>query len=243
MTTIPEVDTRELSLPKFGIVIASQLSRHIFERCCEAYIPGWRLVPFIMRMWRTIKVASLALLIIGGSVLANTVRYRYDQNHLMRTMTAQSNELQQTKLQLQETTHLLANAENKLVFLNQNKTAVQVTAFTGRGSFASGRKTAQSYAVPHHTLPEDKVLNIALSPTARRELHARMNDYIVLLDKDDQKARLARFVDTTSANEVRPVVDVYFAKKEEAITFGRQDYLAVNISAEDSPFTTENDAP
>ncbi len=183
------------------------------------------------------------MLVIGGSVLANTLRYRHGQNHLMRTLTAQSNELQQTKLQLQETTHLLANAENKLAFLSQNKTAVQVTAFTGRGSFASGRKTAESYAVPHHTLPEDKVLNVALSPTARRKLHARMNDYIVLLDRNQQRARLARFVDTTSANEVRPVIDVYFAKKDDAITFGRQDYLAVDISAENSPFTTEIDAP
>jgi len=43
---------------------------------------------------------------------------------------------------------------------------------TGQGSFASGQQTAQSYAVPLHILPEDKVLNIALSPTARRNLHA-----------------------------------------------------------------------
>ena len=85
-------------------------------------------------------------------------------------------------------------------------------------------------------LPDDKVLNIALSPTARRSLHARMNDYIVLLDKDQQKVKLARFVDTTAAKEVRPVVDIFFAKQAEALTFGRQHYLAVNISAQDSPF-------
>jgi len=78
-----------------------------------------------------------------------------------------------------------------------------VTGFTGQGSFASGMKTAESYAVPNHVLPEDKVLSIALSPTAQRNLHARMNDYIVLLDKGQQKTRLARFVDITSANEVR----------------------------------------
>jgi len=53
--------------------------------------------------------------------------------------------------------------------LNQHTTDVQVT---GQGSFASGQQTAQSYAVPLHILPEDKVLNIALSPTARRNLHA-----------------------------------------------------------------------
>jgi hypothetical protein len=111
-----------------------------------------------------------------------------------------------------------------------------VTAFTGQGSFANGLKTDSSYAVPNHTLPEDKVLSIALSPTAQRNLHARLNDYIVLLDKNQQKTRLARFVDTTSANELRPVVDVFFARQEEARTFGRQHYLAVNVSADDSPF-------
>ncbi len=187
------------------------------------------------RVWRTIKIASLALLVIGIAVLT----YRHEKDSFLRTLAAQGNELEQTKLQLQRTTHLLASAENKLGFLNQHKTAVQVTAFTGQGSFASGMKTAQSYAVPHHNLPEDKVLNIALSPTARRSLHARMNDYIVLFDKSQQKTRLARFVDTTSAKERRPVVDVYFAKKEEAITFGRQHYLAVNVSSEDSPFQKE----
>ena len=187
-------------------------------------------------------MASLVLLvIIGGSVLANTLRYRHEQNHLMGTLTAQSNELQQTKLQLRETTELLVSAENKLGYLNQHKTAVQVTAYTGHGSFASGLKTAHSYAVPHHILPDDKVLNVALSPTARRKLHAQMNDYIVLLDKDQQKPRLARFVDTTSAHEQRPVVDVYFAEQGEAQTFGRQHYLAVNISVQDSPFTTQTE--
>ncbi len=196
------------------------------------------LLSVVRALWKP-RVASLALLVIGIAVLTDTVRYRQDENRLLRTVTAQGNELQQTKLQLQETTHLLASAENKLGYLNQHKTAVQVTAFIGHGIFASGLKTAKSYAVPHHILPEDKVLNIALSPTARRNLHAQMNDYIVLLDKNQQKARLAHFVDTTSAKELRPVVDVFFAKKQEAITFGRQHFLAVNISAQDSPFQNE----
>jgi hypothetical protein len=195
-----------------------------------------------MRLWRTIKITGVALVVIASAVLTDTAHYKQDQNHLLRTLTAQTSELQQTKIQLQETKHLLASAENKLGFLNRRKTAVQVTAFTGHGRFASGLKTAQSYAVPHHTLPEDKVLNIALSPTARRNLHAEMNDYIVLLDNNQQKTRLAHFVDTTSAKELRPVVDVFFAKQAEAVTFGRQHYLAVNISAEDSPFTAEDDA-
>jgi hypothetical protein len=63
-----------------------------------------------------------------------------------------------------------------------------------------------------------------------------LNDYIVLLDNHQQKTRLARFVDTTSANEQRPVVDVLFALHDEARLFGRQRYQAVNISGEGSPF-------
>ncbi|HYU47630.1 MAG TPA: hypothetical protein VEK84_15820 [Terriglobales bacterium] len=42
-----------------------------------------------------------------------------------------------------------------------------------------------------------------------------MTDYIVLLDKNQQIARLARFVDTTAAKELRPVVDVFFANKQK----------------------------
>ena len=189
-----------------------------------------------MRLWRTV---TLALLVIGGSVLTNTARYKHDEDVLQRTLTAQSNELRQTKLRLQQTTHLLASAQNKLGFLSRHKTPVQVTAYTGQGRFANGLKTAHSYAVPHHVLPEDKVLNVALSPAARSDLHAQMNDYIVLLDKSRQKPRLARFVDTTSAKEARPVVDVFFARREEALTFGRQHYFAINISAQDSPFQQE----
>lgn len=178
----------------------------------------------------------MALLVIGSAMLTNIVRYRHEKNHFLLTLAAQGNELEQTKLQLQQTANLLVRAENKLGFLDLHKTAVQVTAFTGRGSFASGLKTAGSYAVPYHILPEDKVLNIALSPSARRSLHARMNDYIVLLDENLQNAKLARFVDTVSAKEVRPVVDVFFARHAEALTFGRQHFLAVNLSAQDSPF-------
>jgi hypothetical protein len=122
----------------------------------------------------------LALLVMGSAVQISTLRYGYGKNHLLRALTAQSselsaqkgeltartNELAKAKLQLQEATQLLANAENKLGYLNRHKTAVQVTAFTGRGRFADGRKTAHSYAVPSDTLPEDMVLNIALSPAA-----------------------------------------------------------------------------
>jgi hypothetical protein len=181
----------------------------------------------------------LALLVIGTVMVTNTVRYRHDKHHFLHTLAEQDKELQQTKLQLRETKHLLARTEEKLGFLDRHKTTVQVTAFTGQGSFANGLKTAESYAVTNHVLPKDKVLSIALSPSAQQKLHARFNDYIVLLDKKQQNARLARFVDTTSADELRSVVDVFFAKQEEALIFGRQHYLAVNISADGSPFQEE----
>jgi hypothetical protein len=80
------------------------------------------------------------------------------------------------------------------------------------------------------------VLSIALSPLARRNLHAQLNDYIVLLDRQGHRSRLARFVDTTAADELRPVIDIFFARDEEARLFGRQRFMAVNISGEDSPF-------
>jgi hypothetical protein len=189
-----------------------------------------------LRWWRTIKIASLALLVIGSAVVANTIRYRHDKNHFLKTIATQSTELQHTKVQLGATEQLLANAEKKLGFLNQHKTTVQVTAFTGQGKFANGHETVNAYAVPHHLLPEGEILNIALSPAAQQNLHARLNDYIVLLDAKQQKARLARFVDTTSDKEIRPVVDVFFALEDEARIFGRQQFEAINISAKDSPF-------
>jgi len=188
------------------------------------------------RVWRGIKIASLLFIIVAVAVLTNTVRFRKDKARFLHAVAEQRNELQQTEHKLQETMHLLANAEKRLGFLNSHKTAVQVTAFTGHGSFANGLRTDWSYAVPNHILPEDKLLSIALSPTAQQQLHARMNDYIVLLEENTQKARLARFVDTTSQDEVRPVVDIFFEKAEEALTFGRQRFIAIDISEEGSPF-------
>ncbi len=48
-----------------------------------------------MRLWRTIKIASVALLVIGSAVMTN---------HFLHTLAVQSNELEQTKLQLQKPT-------------------------------------------------------------------------------------------------------------------------------------------
>ena len=181
------------------------------------------------------KLANLVLLLTLFGLLFNIVRHRHDHDFL-KTLTDQGKELEQTKAELQKTKHLLATAENKLGFLTKYKTAVQVTAFTGKGNFANGTETNQSYAVPKHVLPEGKVLSIALSPAARQNLHANMNDYILLFDKRQQKKVLTRFVDTTSPAELRSVVDVFFADADEARIFGRQHYFAVNVSSENSPF-------
>ena len=187
-----------------------------------------------LRSW--VKLAVVALAIVGVVMAINVVRSRREKHRLMQTVEAQRRELQQARVQLQEARHLLSRAENKLGFLSRHKTPVQVTAYTGQGSFANGEKTDGAYAVPHHVLPRDRVMRVALSPTARRRLNARFKDYIALLDAQGRTARLAQFVDTTAAREERPVVDIYFADAQEAVIFGRQRYLAVNISAEGSPF-------
>ena len=41
---------------------------------------------------RTIKIAGLALLVIGSAVLTNTWRYRHDKNYFTRTLAEQGNE-------------------------------------------------------------------------------------------------------------------------------------------------------
>lgn len=188
-------------------------------------------------LWPTLKIAVVVILIVASVVLTNNLRLRRDKKRFMGVVAEQNKQLQQTQSQLQETRHRLEKAEKKLGFLNQHKTKVQVTAFTVQGKFANGVKTDESYAVPTHKLPEHNILNIALSPAARERLHARFNDYIVLMDKYQQKIRLARFVDLTSSDEFRPVVDVFFADPDEARIFGRQNFQAVNISEGDSPFS------
>lgn len=69
----------------------------------------------------------------------------------------------------------------KLEFLESSKTRVQVTAYALTDDFGpdpvfSNNDPARSaYAVPKHTLPAEKVLNVALSPIAERTLHANLN--------------------------------------------------------------------
>jgi hypothetical protein len=136
----------------------------------------------------------------------------------------------------------LSAANQKLAFLDSSKARVQVTAYALTGDFGpdpvfSNNAPARSaYAVPKHTLPAGRVLNVALSPTAERKLHANLNDTIVLMSRNRAHKHLARFVDRTAQTETRPVVDILFADAHEARIWGRRSFYAVNISRSDSPF-------
>ena len=153
-----------------------------------------------------------------------------------------SDQLRQTKSDLVDATVRLSDANKKLGFLESSKASVQVTAYALTGDFGadpvfSNNAPARSaYAVPKHTLPSGKVLNVALSPMAERNLHANLNDTIVLMSTNRAGKHLARFVDRTAQTETRPVVDILFADAHEARIWGRRSFYAVNISRPDSPF-------
>jgi hypothetical protein len=102
--------------------------------------------------------------------------------------------------------------------------------------FSNNTPAREAYAVPKHTLPAGKVLNVALSPPAERRLRANLNDTLVLTTRRSHHQYLARFVDRTAQTETRPVVDVLFADAHQARIWGRQSFYAVNISRSGSPF-------
>ena len=102
--------------------------------------------------------------------------------------------------------------------------------------FSNNSPARKAYAVPKHSLPAGKVLNVALSPTAERKLNANLNDTIVLMSRNHRSQHLARFVDRTAQTETRPVVDILFADAHQARIWGRQSFYAVNISRANSPF-------
>ena len=102
--------------------------------------------------------------------------------------------------------------------------------------FSNNAPARSAYAVPKHTLPAEKVLNVALSPMAERKLHASLNDTIVLMSGDRARNHLARFVDRTAQTETRSVVDILFADAHEARIWGPRSFYAVNLSPPDSPF-------
>jgi hypothetical protein len=102
--------------------------------------------------------------------------------------------------------------------------------------FSNNAPARSAYAVPKHILPAEKVLNVALSPMAERQLHANLNDTIVLMSRNRARKHLARFVDRTAQTETRSVVDIPFADAHEARIWGRRSFYAVNLSRPDSPF-------
>jgi len=151
-------------------------------------------------------------------------------------------QLQHAQSDLDNTKLQLADAEQKLSFMEANKTGVQVTAYALTDDFgpapvfSNNTPARTAYAVPQHTLPTGKILNVALSPLAERRLHAHLNDTLVLQTARKHQRYMARFVDRTAQSETRPVVDILFADAHQARIWGRQHLYAVNISRLDSPF-------
>ena len=187
---------------------------------------------------RNLTMALLVTFVLGAGVGF----HRYENVRNAAVVRQLSDQLEQTKSQLVDVTVRLSQANQKLAFLDSSKARVQVTAYALTGDFGpdpvfSNNAPARSaYAVPKHTLPAGKVLNIALSPTAERKLHANLNDTIVLMSRNRAHQHLARFVDRTAQTETRPVVDILFADAHQARIWGRQSFYAVNISQPDSPF-------
>ena len=185
-----------------------------------------------------VATALLITLVLGVSI--TFARYQNGRN--AASVCQLSEQLQQTQAELADTTVQLADAKKKLGFLEASKARVQVTAYALTDDFgpdpvfSNNTSARQAYAVPKHALPTGRVLNIALSPTAERKLHANLNDTIVLMSKNRARRHLARFVDRTAQTETRPVVDILFADAHEARIWGRRAFYAVNISRPDSPF-------
>jgi hypothetical protein len=187
---------------------------------------------------RHLTMALLITFVLGAGVGLR----RYENVRNAAVVRQLSDQLEQTKSELVDVTVRLAEANKKLGFLESSKARVQVTAYALTDDFGpdpvfSNNAPARSaYAVPKHALPPEKVLNVALSPTAERKLHANLNDTLVLMSRDRARKHLARFVDRTAQTETRPVVDILFADAHEARIWGRRSFYAVNISRPDSPF-------
>jgi hypothetical protein len=187
---------------------------------------------------RTLMMALLVTFVLGAGVA-----FRSHEDALNVLVVRQlSDQLAQTKSELIDATLRLSEAHKKLGFLESSKARVQVTAyaltddFGPNPVFSNNAPARNAYAVPKHTLPAEKILNVALSPTAERKLHANLNDTIVLMSRNRARKHLARFVDRTAQTETRSVVDILFADAHEARIWGWRSFYAVNISRPDSPF-------
>lgn len=187
---------------------------------------------------RKLTMALLVTFVLGAGVGL----HNYENARNAAVVRQLSDQLEQTKSELADATVRLSEATQKLGFLESSKARVQVTAYALTDDFGpapvfSNNAPARSaYAVPKHTLPAGKVLNVALSPMAERKLHANLNDTLVLMSRNRARKHLARFVDRTAQTETRSVVDILFADSHEARIWGRRSFYAVNISRPDSPF-------
>lgn len=187
---------------------------------------------------RNVTMALLITFVLGAAVV---LRSHENAQH-MAVVRQLSVQLEQAQSKLVDTTAQLSDANRKLAFLETSKAGVQVTAYAltedfGPDPLFSNHAPARSaFAVPKHTLPTEKVLNVALSPAAERKLHANLNDTIVLISRNRKHHHVARFVDRTAQSETRPVVDILFADAHEARIWGRRSFFAVDISRSDSPF-------
>ena len=190
---------------------------------------------------RHFAMALLVTFVLAGSITLRS----FESHRNVQRVQELTDQLQRTKGELEQTRVQLADANRKLVFLEATKARVQVTAYALTPDFgpdpvfSNNSPARTAYAVPKHTLPAEKMLNVALSPLAERKLHANLNDTIVLTTRRGSKRYVARFVDRTAQSETRPVVDVLFADAHQARIWGRQTFYAVNISRSDSPFRAE----
>jgi len=183
-------------------------------------------------------MALLIALAVGASVALRS----HENAHNAVAVRQLSDQLEQTKTMLADAMAQLLYANTKLGFLDAAKVRVQVTAyaltddFGPNPLFANNAPARKAYAVPKHTLPAERILNVALSPMAERKLRANLNDMIVLVPRNRSQQHLARFVDRTPQTETRAVVDILFANDHEARIWGRHSFYAVDISRPDSPF-------
>jgi hypothetical protein len=189
-------------------------------------------------MTRNLTMALLITFVLGAGMGLHS----YENVRNAAVVRQLSDQLEQTKSELVDANVRLSEANKKLGFLESSKARVQVTAYALTDDFgpdpvfSNNTPARNAYAVPKHTLPAGKVLNVALSPMAERKLHANLNDTIVLMSRNRTRKHLARFVDRTAQTETRPVVDILFADAHEARIWGRRSFYAVNISRPDSPF-------
>jgi hypothetical protein len=183
-------------------------------------------------------MALLMALAVGASVALRS----HEDAHNAVAVRQLSDQLEQTKSMLADAMVQLSYANKKLGFLDAAKVRVQVTAYALTDDFgpdplfANNAPARRAYAVPKHTLPAERILNVALSPVAERKLHANLNDMIVLVPRNRSRQHLARFVDRTPQTETHAVVDILFANDHEARIWGRHLFYAVDISRPDSPF-------